>query len=71
MLVLAAEHQRSHFAHRGQGRELLVGQDVHLDLVVEKSIALGLAEFYEHGGQPEVVDLVVDVYVKISDAVEV
>ena len=71
MLVLAAEHQRSHFAHRGQGRELLVGQDVHLNLVVDEPIAFGLAELDEHSRQPQVVDLVIDVYVEISDTVEV
>ena len=71
MLVLATEHQRGYFAHRSEGRELLVRQNIHFYLVVEESIAFRLAEFDEDSGQPDVVDLVINVDVEISDAIEV
>lgn len=71
MLVLAAEHQRSYLAHRSEGCELFVWQDVHFYLIVEEPIALCLAEFYEDGRQPEVICLVIYADVEVSDSIEV
>ena len=71
MFVLATEHQGGYLAHRCEGRELLVWQDVHFYLVVEEPITLCLTEFDEKGRQPEIVNFVIDVYMEISDTIEV
>lgn len=50
---------------------MFIGQNVHFYLVVEEPIALCLAKFDEKCRQPEVVDLVIDIDMEISDTIEV